>query len=129
MPRVARHWKAASDQLPPACSVEVRRLGDAVQVEVSYALDSLQSTWETRYTVMGNGMVKVDNVLLTTGEEVPLIPRMGMKWHLPASHTQVEYFGRGPWENYADRKASAFVGRSEERRVGKECRSRWARYQ
>lgn len=111
MPRVARHWKAASDQLPPASSVEVRRLGDAVQVEVSYALDSLQSTWETRYTVMGNGMVKVDNVLLTTGEEVPLIPRMGMKWHLPASHTQVEYFGRGPWENYADRKASAFVGR------------------
>lgn len=111
MPRVARHWKAASDQLPLARSVEVRRSGDAVQVEVSYALDSLHSTWQTLYTVMGNGMVKVDNLLVTTGDDVPLIPRMGMKMHLPAAHAQVTYFGRGPWENYADRKASAFVGR------------------
>ena len=42
---------------------------------------------------------------------MPVIPRIGMRLHLPSELTEVEYFGRGPWENYADRKAASFVGR------------------
>lgn len=111
MPRVARLWKKASEQAPVASSVKASQVGNAVQIEVVYQLDSLQSTWQTLYTVMGNGMVKVDNELVTTGDEVSLIPRVGMKMHLPAALSQVAYFGRGPWENYSDRSASTFVGR------------------
>jgi beta-galactosidase len=111
MPRVARLWKKASEQAPVAASVKTSQVGNAVQIEVVYELDSLQSTWQTLYTVMGNGMVKVDNKLVTTHEEVSVIPRIGMKIHLPSELSQVEYFGRGPWENYADRSASTFVGR------------------
>ena len=33
-----------------------------------------------------------------------------MKMQLPAEFTQLEYFGRGPWENYCDRNSSTFVG-------------------
>ena len=32
-----------------------------------------------------------------------------MKFQIPSEYTQLEYFGRGPWENYSDRKSSAFV--------------------
>jgi beta-galactosidase len=111
MPRVARPWKTASGQNPVAASVKTTRLGNAVQIEVVYKLDSLQSTWQTLYTVMGNGMVKVDNSLVTEGENIPIIPRVGMKMQLPSAFSQVEYFGCGPWENYSDRNASSFVGR------------------
>lgn len=111
MPRIARLWKMASEQVPVASSVKTSQLGDAVQIAVVYQLDSLQSTWQTLYTVMGNGRIKIDNNLVTNGENVPLIPRVGMKMQLPSALSQVEYFGRGPWENYSDRNASTFVGR------------------
>jgi len=29
---------------------------------------------------------------------------------IPGNLDQVSWYGRGPWENYADRKSSAFVG-------------------
>jgi beta-galactosidase len=110
MPRVARLWKNASEQTPVAASVKAIQLGNAVQVEVVYQLDSVQSTLKTVYTVMGNGAVKVDNKLITTGADVPVMPRFGMKMHLPKAYSQVEYLGRGPWENYSDRNSSTFVG-------------------
>jgi beta-galactosidase len=111
MPRVSRHWKEASNQTPLASSVKTNQLDNAVQVEVVYNLDSLQSTWKTQYTIMGNGIIKVNNLLVTSGEDVPVIPRIGMKMQLPPDLSQVEYLGRGPWENYSDRNSAAFVGR------------------
>jgi len=43
--------------------------------------------------------------------DMPTLPRIGMAaWTVPGFE-QVEYFGRGPWENYIDRNASAQVGR------------------
>lgn len=38
------------------------------------------------------------------------IPRIGVRFRLPASMNQVEYFGRGPAENYLDRNAGSMVG-------------------
>ena len=45
-----------------------------------------------------------------TEGEVPLMPKFGMRMRLPADFTQIRYYGRGPWENYPDRKRSAFLG-------------------
>ena len=41
---------------------------------------------------------------------VPDLPRLGITWRLDGSLTNVCYYGRGPHENYVDRKASAFFG-------------------
>ena len=38
------------------------------------------------------------------------VPRIGVRFRLPASMNQVTYFGRGPMENYWDRKAGSIVG-------------------
>ena len=40
----------------------------------------------------------------------PIIPKVGMRMRIPADMTQIKYYGRGPWENYPDRKRSAFLG-------------------
>ena len=42
--------------------------------------------------------------------DIPLMPKFGIRMRLPADYTHVEYYGRGPWENYPDRKRSAFIG-------------------
>ncbi len=38
------------------------------------------------------------------------VPRIGVRFRLPADMQQVQYFGRGPEENYLDRQAGTIVG-------------------
>src|SRR5690606_4335663 len=38
------------------------------------------------------------------------LPRVGVRLDLAPGYERLAYFGRGPWENYADRKASTLVG-------------------
>ena len=43
--------------------------------------------------------------------EVESIPRFGMRMKVPAVFDSVSWTGRGPWENYPDRKNGALFGR------------------
>ena len=38
------------------------------------------------------------------------LPRIGWRFVLPLDYAKVEWFGRGPFENYRDRKSGAFRG-------------------
>jgi len=38
------------------------------------------------------------------------IPRIGMSFRLPREKRSIEWYGRGPWENYQDRKSAAHIG-------------------
>lgn len=42
---------------------------------------------------------------------VKQVPRIGITCALPGAFRQIDWFGRGPWENYTDRKDSAFIAR------------------
>ena len=39
-----------------------------------------------------------------------VVPRIGVRFRLPVTMNQLEYFGRGPLENYWDRKAGYMIG-------------------
>ena len=65
------------------------------------------------YTIIQDGRMKVDIDYRPTATDIPLLPKFGMRMRLPADFKAIEYYGRGPWENYPDRKRSAFVGRYE----------------
>ena len=68
------------------------------------------ATWTATYEVTADGRVNVDNEF-TRNADLPVMPRIGMNVELIRSLQQVEWFGRGPHENYSDRKESANVGR------------------
>jgi hypothetical protein len=38
------------------------------------------------------------------------IPRLGLSLRLDSALEQMKYYGRGPWENYIDRKSASFLG-------------------
>ena len=42
--------------------------------------------------------------------QTPMIPRVGLRMQLPARITSLTYYGRGPEENYRDRRTSQFIG-------------------
>ena len=62
------------------------------------------------YAVNSDGRIKVDMDYQPKATDIPLIPKFGMRMRLPAGFKQIKYYGRGPWENYPDRKRSAFLG-------------------
>jgi len=64
-----------------------------------------------KYTVIDERTIKVDMDYQPSSTDKPVMPKFGMRMRLPASFTDIEYYGRGPWENYPDRKRSAFLGR------------------
>ena len=65
---------------------------------------------KVKYTLIDDHSILVDLDYQPTAGESPVIPKLGMRLRLPADFTQIRYFGRGPWENYPDRKRSAFLG-------------------
>ena len=64
-----------------------------------------------KYTVINERSIRVDVDYQPSATDRPVMPKFGMRMRLPADFTQIEYYGRGPWENYPDRKRSAFLGR------------------
>ena len=62
------------------------------------------------YTLKADGRIKVDMDYQPTAADLPVMPKFGMRMRLPADFTRIRYYGRGPWENYPDRKRSAFLG-------------------
>lgn len=62
------------------------------------------------YDLKADGRIKVDMDYHPIIANIPLMPKFGMRMRLPADFTQIKYYGRGPWENYPDRKGSSFIG-------------------
>ncbi|MEG1617795.1 MAG: glycoside hydrolase family 2 TIM barrel-domain containing protein [Bacteroidales bacterium] len=79
-----------------------------VLVKCSYTTGQ-QVEYGVEYRIFGDGTVAMTNSF-TAKEKMEFVPRMGVKMQLPKRFDQLSYFGRGPWENYTDRKHSAFVG-------------------
>ena len=62
------------------------------------------------YSINYDGKILVDMDYKPNATDIPLIPKFGMRMRLPADYDSIAYYGRGPWENYPDRKRSAFIG-------------------
>ena len=62
------------------------------------------------YSINDDGKIMVEMDYNPTANNIPLIPKFGMRMRVPADFNDITYYGRGPWENYPDRKRSAFLG-------------------
>jgi beta-galactosidase len=59
---------------------------------------------------MNNGSVKVEALFDAGEKQLPEMPRFGMRMQLDRSMEKINFYGRGPWENYSDRNTAAFLG-------------------
>ena len=62
-----------------------------------------------KYLMQENGAVKGE-ALFSVPEFFRDLPRLGLLFTLPGSFEKVEYFGKGPFENYCDRNSGAKKG-------------------
>ena len=65
-----------------------------------------------RYAIDSAGRVQVEaDYAPPAGFAMPLLPKFGMRMGIPPQFDTVTWHGRGPQENYWDRKSGAFLGR------------------
>lgn len=91
---------------------DVRELSDRevlVRIENRIVFTAGRVLDRYTYTVTADGAVHV-NRHVEIPEDFPPLARIGHYVSLPASFDRLRWYGRGPWENYPDRKASAYAG-------------------
>ena len=67
--------------------------------------------YNLNYRITGAGQIVVTADYTPTASEIQLMPKFGFHFQVPAACSQVTWYGRGPWENYPDRKTGYNVGR------------------
>ena len=62
------------------------------------------------YRIYSSGDILVDVRFNKVDIDLPELPRMGLQMQIDSEYDNLEWYGRGPHHNYADRKTSAFIG-------------------
>ncbi|QDA58745.1 glycoside hydrolase family 2 TIM barrel-domain containing protein [Hymenobacter jejuensis] len=79
-------------------------------IKVEYLLTDLGAPYTVAYLIGDDGAVQVTAAIDLTSKELPELPRFGMRLELPRQFSRIQYYGRGPWENYNDRNSAALLG-------------------
>ncbi len=114
MPDWAAVWEQAGGTRKLESVRQVLGLQDKIAFVASFSIadgDGAKiATWETAYAFSNDGRLHVTN-LFVRNDGTPITPRVGMNVELISELDNVQWFGRGPFENYSDRKLGANVGR------------------
>ena len=76
-------------------------------------MGEIPATLTIEYAVNGEGAIRVEEKMTPAADakDVPMLFRYGMQIPMPADFDRVDYYGRGPWENYSDRQQASDLGR------------------
>lgn len=103
-------WRNAGDRTSLE-SLNVEKAGDAYVVTAGLKLRDLGVPMALTYRINKGGIVDVTSSMDLAGYDyLPPFPRYGMVVDVNGKLNDVEYYGRGPWENYNDRSWSSNVG-------------------
>ncbi len=84
-----------------------------VSVEASLHANNHATGFKVRhhYVIFPDGEIRLSTNASPRGNQPRWLPRIGLQMELPESFQQMEWYGRGPFETYPDRKTGAKVGR------------------
>jgi len=124
-------WRAPTDNDAPRMAPKWRKFGldrvkdEIKQVEINQSAPQsvrilVESTtcapgvaegFDCRYTytVYGSGNIVIDTDIVPS-EKLPPLPRIGLQFSIPGDYETLTWYGRGPHENYCDRKEGSPIG-------------------
>lgn len=98
-------WKTFTEQRQVR-SVDVTN--DAVSILYSFGTGSVH--WKTTYRLLGDGALQVASTFTPLRDDLPDPLRLGLRFDTDPALTDLEWYGRGPQENYVDRRTGAGLG-------------------
>ena len=106
----------------------------------SYAGSSAFERNET-WTFLADGTIELEQEIIPHGPMPDMLQKIGLQFQLPKQFSNVEWYGRGPFENYPDRKTGAKISHYESnsdemyvpyifpQEYGNRCDVRWLKVQ
>lgn len=103
-------WKSPTISLTDISS---RATDPLVEIKAEYAMGDIPAVLSLTYLISSQGEIKVTERMSPNVTDTRVAPlfRFGMRMAMPEDNEIVEYYGRGPVENYSDRNHSTFIGR------------------
>ena len=84
---------------------------DDNEIEATYEMPDVKAELKMTYTLTKEGEVIIRQQLKADKEaKTSQMFRYGMQLQMPKQYDCVQYYGRGPVENYCDRNSSEFIG-------------------
>ncbi len=83
---------------------------NASVAQSSYHFPGVDADWKITYRIYEDGSIHVENQFDVFNKNAPMIPRIGLRMQATDLFRDLIYYGRGPEENYWDRKTSQFIG-------------------
>ena len=102
-------WKKAAENAVVK-NVNVSRQGNLVTVKFDMNLSTIGADYTLSYQLNGEGKLQVEATYKPLSDTIPLIPKFGMRVRIPESYNSIDWYGRGPYENYPDRKTASLIG-------------------
>lgn len=83
-----------------------------VAVEARYDMSQVASTYDISYRINEDGQMIVEAKLTpnAAAKDIPEMLRFGLQMQMPSTMDVSRFYGRGPVENYVDRRSAAFIG-------------------
>lgn len=103
-------WKAPEMKLNDLKAASTK--DGLVEVTASYTMPDVKGALTLTYTINNSGSILVSESFKALEPDAKVSPmfRFGMQMRMPETFSHINYFGRGPAENYADRQQSADLG-------------------
>ena len=112
------------DLVPEVDELEVTKKADKVVVRIKAFSNSslppnrIMNSWNGSsaferneiWTIAADGTIGLTQEIIPHGTMPDMLQKIGLQFQLPKQFKQVEWYGRGPFENYPDRKTGAKIG-------------------
>ncbi len=110
MPARLGIWRNANENIQVKNVTVGDKEANGLMIKAEYELTSVGVPYTVDYLIQNDGSIQVTASIDMTGRDLPELPRFGMRMSLHTAYKYLQFYGRGPWENYSDRNESAYVG-------------------
>lgn len=105
----AQVWKHAADSAQLLEFQMAEQADTGWLISTKHYFPTVKAIYQTSYRVKSSGEVELEGNMIAAAANLPELPRFGWKVLVDRSLQQVQWFGRGPFDNYADRKQAAMT--------------------
>ena len=103
-------WREAGKKMVLK-SIKTQADNQKATVTADFDMPEQESQVQITYQMLANGNVEVNMHFTPGNKALPEMPRLGMRMILKGDYDQMTWLGRGPQENYADRKSGYLIGK------------------
>lgn len=112
------------DLISQTDNIEIIKSGSTVIVKIkafsnsTLAANRILNSWNgssafernETWTFSADGTIELEQEIIPNGPMPEMLQKIGLQFQLPKQFSYVEWYGRGPFENYPDRKTGAKTG-------------------